>query len=127
MYVFVCVHQKSEYWRLRDDQGKPPGLIGWWPSRAVTFIENHDTGSTQGHWRFPDHGVEQGYVYILTHPGTPTVCFSCIFKDLGGVYEPVVFYSLFAYPCTFGLTRVCQVIAHQPVIMNGHIIWIRCH
>lgn len=24
--------------------------MGWWPSRAITFIENHDTGSTQvGH------------------------------------------------------------------------------
>ena len=38
---------KGELWRLRDSQGKPPGLMGWWPSRAVTFIENHDTGSTQ--------------------------------------------------------------------------------
>ncbi|GMH36745.1 hypothetical protein BSKO_04618 [Bryopsis sp. KO-2023] len=71
--ILHAVFERSEYWRLRDDQGKPPGLMGWWPSRAVTFLENHDTGSTQGHWRFPDHGVEQGYVYILTHPGTPTV------------------------------------------------------
>ncbi|KAI3978016.1 hypothetical protein MKX01_032393 [Papaver californicum] len=36
-----------EYWRLSDESGKPPGVVGWWPSRAVTFIENHDTGSTQ--------------------------------------------------------------------------------
>lgn len=21
--------------------------MGWWPSRAVTFLDNHDTGSTQ--------------------------------------------------------------------------------
>lgn len=26
-------------------------------------------GSTQGHWRFPQHGLEQAYVYIITHPG----------------------------------------------------------
>ena len=38
---------KGEYWRLRDAQGKPPGVMGWWPSRAVTFLDNHDTGSTQ--------------------------------------------------------------------------------
>ena len=38
---------KGEFWRLRDPQGKPPGVMGWWPSRAVTFIDNHDTGSTQ--------------------------------------------------------------------------------
>ncbi|CAL9154333.1 unnamed protein product [Musa hybrid cultivar] len=65
---------KGQLWRLRDRQGKPPGVIGWWSSRAVTFIENHDTGSTQGHWPFPsDHVMEQRYVYILTHPGIPTV------------------------------------------------------
>lgn len=39
--------ERCEYWRLSDQKGKPPGVIGWWPSRAVTFIENHDTGSTQ--------------------------------------------------------------------------------
>ena len=32
--------------------------------------------STQGHWRFPRHGLEQGYAYLLTHPGTP-----CLFWD----------------------------------------------
>ncbi|XP_020963707.1 ARM REPEAT PROTEIN INTERACTING WITH ABF2-like isoform X2 [Arachis ipaensis] len=21
--------------------------MGWWPSRSVTFVDNHDTGSTQ--------------------------------------------------------------------------------
>lgn len=30
-------------------------------------------GSTQGHWRFPSNGVEPGYVYLMTHPGTPSV------------------------------------------------------
>ena len=33
-------------------------------------------GSTQGHWRFPASGLEQGYAYLLTHPGTP-----CVFYD----------------------------------------------
>ncbi|MBA0592923.1 hypothetical protein Gorai_009887, partial [Gossypium raimondii] len=36
--------ERCEYWRLSDQKGKPPGVVGWWPSRAVTFIENHDTG-----------------------------------------------------------------------------------
>ncbi|XP_038979702.1 probable alpha-amylase 2 isoform X2 [Phoenix dactylifera] len=50
---------KGELWRLHDPQGKAPGVMGWWPSRSVTFIENHDTGSTQGHWPFPvDHVME---------------------------------------------------------------------
>ena len=66
----------TQYDRLRDAKGKPPGLLGWWPARAVTFIENHDTGSSQRHWPFPESGVLQGYAYILTHPGIP-----CIFWE----------------------------------------------
>lgn len=65
--------EKVEYWRLSDERGKAPGVAGWWPSRGVTFIENHDTGSTQGHWRFPAGKEMQGYAYILTHSGTPTI------------------------------------------------------
>ena len=30
---------RGEYWRLVDSQGRPSGLIGMWPSRAITFIE----------------------------------------------------------------------------------------
>jgi len=26
---------KCEYWRLADGANKPPGLIGWWPSKSV--------------------------------------------------------------------------------------------
>eukprot|EP00879_Flechtneria_rotunda_P030863 GHRR01033560.1.p4 GENE.GHRR01033560.1~~GHRR01033560.1.p4 ORF type:complete len:110 (-),score=30.70 GHRR01033560.1:1376-1705(-) len=33
-----------QYWRLADGKKKAPGLIGWWPSKAVTFVDNHDTG-----------------------------------------------------------------------------------
>ncbi|KAK9908484.1 hypothetical protein WJX75_008568 [Coccomyxa subellipsoidea] len=74
--IMHAVFERGEYWRLRDSSGKPPGVMGWWPSRSVTFLENHDTGSTQGHWRFPSSGLEQGYCYLLTHAGTP-----CIFYD----------------------------------------------
>ncbi|KAJ4961719.1 hypothetical protein NE237_021629 [Protea cynaroides] len=72
---------RCQYWRLSDQKGKPPGVVGWWPSRAVTFIENHDTGSTQGHWRFPSGKEMQGYAYILTHPGTPAVFYDHIFSN----------------------------------------------
>lgn len=64
---------KGEYWRLRDKDGKASGLIGWWPERAVTFLDNHDTGSQQNLWPFPANKVMQGYAYILTHPGIPCV------------------------------------------------------
>ncbi|KAJ4826079.1 hypothetical protein Tsubulata_015174 [Turnera subulata] len=72
----------NEYWRLIDPHGRPTGVMGWWPSRAVTFLENHDTGSTQGHWPFPRDKLAQGHAYILTHPGTPVVFYDH-FYDFG--------------------------------------------
>jgi alpha-amylase len=69
----------GEYWRLKDEKGKASGLIGWWPERAVTFIDNHDTGSQQSHWPFPGEKVMQGYAYILTHPGVPCVFWEHIY------------------------------------------------
>merc|ERR1719408_250128 len=65
--------RNCQYWRLRDSNGKPPGLLGWMPTHAVTFLDNHDTGSTQAHWPFPDDKVMVGYAYILTHPGIPSL------------------------------------------------------
>jgi len=65
--------RNCQYWRLRDGNGKPPGLLGWMPTHAVTFLDNHDTGSTQQHWPFPNDKVQVGYAYILTHPGIPSI------------------------------------------------------
>jgi alpha-amylase len=55
-----------------------------WKNRAVTFLENHDTGYRSDEDGTPQRGhesdsfangweVEQGYAFILTHPGVPTV------------------------------------------------------
>jgi len=88
--ILHAVFERQEYWRLSDKAGKPPGVMGWWPSRAVTFVENHDTGSTQGHWRFPRGKELQGYAYILTHPGTPTVFWDHIFDNYWGhLHDPI--------------------------------------
>ncbi|KAK8969271.1 Alpha-amylase isozyme 3B [Platanthera guangdongensis] len=64
---------EGELWRMADANGKAPGLIGWLPGKAVTFVDNHDTGSTQNLWPFPSDKVMQGYAYILTHPGIPSI------------------------------------------------------
>lgn len=64
---------QGELWRLNASNGGAPGVIGLKPGNAVTFIDNHDTGSTQSKWPFKDDKVMQGYVYILTHPGIPSV------------------------------------------------------
>jgi len=81
---------RNEFWRLTDAQGRPPGLIGLWPSRAVTFIENHDTGSTLNHWPFPTNAIGMGYAYILTHPGTPCVFYDHYFQKEDDVGENVM-------------------------------------
>jgi hypothetical protein len=64
---------EGELWRLIDPLGKAPGVMGWWPAKAVTFVDNHDTGSTQAKWPFPSDKIMQGYAYILTHPGIPCI------------------------------------------------------
>lgn len=81
---------KGQFWRLRDPQGKPPGLMGWWPSRAVTFIDNHDTGSTQAHWPFPSNHVMEGYAYVLTHPGIPTVFYDHFYDWDSSIHDQIV-------------------------------------
>lgn len=69
----------GNYWRLKASDGKPQGMIGWWPSMSVTFVDNHDTGpaescgSGQNLWSVPCDKVMEGYAYILSHPGIPTV------------------------------------------------------
>jgi alpha-amylase len=84
---------------LRDDYGRlrsvnagrvvPGGLIGFWPSRAVTFLDNHDTEHRRekdhqyqgyGTRHFPGETVAMGYAYLLTHPGIPCVFWSHYFE-----------------------------------------------
>lgn len=70
---------QGELWRLKGSNGNPPGLIGILPQNAVTFIDNHDTGSTQKLWPFPSDKVMLGYAYILTHPGIPSLFYDHMF------------------------------------------------
>ncbi|KAL8476709.1 hypothetical protein ACS0TY_029128 [Phlomoides rotata] len=70
---------QGELWRLKGSDGRPPGLIGILPQNAVTFIDNHDTGSTQKSWPFPADKVLLGYAYILTHPGIPSLFYDHYF------------------------------------------------
>lgn len=57
-------------------------MLGIWPSRAITFLENHDTGSTLQHWPFPWEHAAQGYAYLLTHCGTPCVFYDHMYYDV---------------------------------------------
>jgi alpha-amylase len=87
MTMFHLKDNKSNY-AARYELGR--GILGdttdghAWKNRAVTFLENHDTGFRTNEDGTPQQGhasdsfangweVEQGYAYILTHPGVPTV------------------------------------------------------
>jgi alpha-amylase len=66
----------------------PAGLLGYWPSHAVTFVDNHDTEyrreeehrrCNNGIHHFPGKTVAMSCAYILTHPGVPCVYWSHFF------------------------------------------------
>lgn len=66
----------------KDGRRVPPGVIGFWPRVAVTFVDNHDTewrrnGEYAAH--FPGDAVSTAYAYVLTHPGIPSVFWSHYF------------------------------------------------
>ncbi len=114
---------KGEYWRLRDSQGKATGLIGWWPARAVTFLDNHDTGSQQSHWPFPTDKLMQGYAYILTHPGTPCVFWEHVY-DLK-LREPIKKLIEARRRCAIGSDSKLEILKAEQglyaAIVNGKL------
>ena len=57
------------------------------PSAAITFVDNHDTGSTQQHWELSWYDVPVAYAYILTHPGMPCVASQHYFAETGWQYR----------------------------------------
>jgi len=77
----------GNYGALARNGGKLPGVMGIWPQKAITFLENHDTEPVRGNPNniFPNNPntnsqILQGYAYILTHPGTPMVFYSHYFS-----------------------------------------------
>uniref|UniRef100_A0A0G4HJ74 Fibronectin type-III domain-containing protein n=1 Tax=Chromera velia CCMP2878 TaxID=1169474 RepID=A0A0G4HJ74_9ALVE len=72
---------RNDFAGLRRADGKPQGIIGDDPARAVTFVENHDTSHLEivGGPFGDAHQVLRGYAYILTHPGTPCVFWPDLF------------------------------------------------
>ncbi|MCR5495911.1 MAG: hypothetical protein K6F15_09770 [Treponema sp.] len=49
------------------------------PDKVVTFVDNHDTGSTQALWYLDPDDVGTAYALILTHPGVPCVAWQHYF------------------------------------------------
>jgi alpha-amylase len=84
-YLLYEACLQDDYGRLRSTNNQrvvPGGLVGFWPSRAVTFLDNHDTEARRdvehgchndGTRHFPGKTVEMGYAYLMTHPGVPCI------------------------------------------------------
>ncbi|HMG82995.1 MAG TPA: Ig-like domain-containing protein [Ferruginibacter sp.] len=85
--------------------GVPPGLIGINPAKAVTFVDNHDTGPPQNQWPFPAADVMEGYAYILTHPGIPMIFWDHLYT--WGLHDQIT--ALIAIRKNNGLTSTSAV------------------
>ncbi|HBA61550.1 MAG TPA: alpha-amylase [Elusimicrobia bacterium] len=82
---------ENERYEALNDNGRPSGMIGWWPAKAVTFVENHDTSPRDPEFiasATTEYKTQRlmGYAYILTHPGIPSVFWSHFF-DWGPAYR----------------------------------------
>lgn len=47
-------------------------------------------GSTLNHWPFPSQHLPEGYAYILTHPGTPTVFYDHLYTESNGLRKSIL-------------------------------------
>ena len=82
---------ETERFETLNDNGRPSGIIGWWPAKAVTFVENHDTTPRDPNFianASAEYKTQRlmGYAYILTHPGIPCVFWPHFF-DWGQAYR----------------------------------------
>lgn len=73
-------NEGKSYAKLADDSN----LYISQPTDAVTFVDNHDTGSNQNHWPVTPEKVGLAYALILTHPGVPCVAWSHYFTFAEG-------------------------------------------
>ncbi len=103
---------EGDRYELLNDNNRPSGLIGWWPSKAVTFVENHDTSPRDPNFlanaskQYRDSRL-LGYAYILTHPGIPCV-FWPHFYDWGTQYKSQI-QALISARKKAGITSTSEV------------------
>ncbi|KAG1662370.1 hypothetical protein FOA52_006631 [Chlamydomonas sp. UWO 241] len=67
----------SKWSLMSDARGKAPGLIGWWPSKAVTYVEADSTAQSSAVAVLPEL-LPACYAYVLTHPGLPSIPLSAM-------------------------------------------------
>ncbi|KAF2310166.1 hypothetical protein GH714_007012 [Hevea brasiliensis] len=70
------------------EEAKPIFSVGSIGILATTMA--HIWNTTKAHWPFPSDHIMEGYAYILTHPGIPTVFYDHVY-DLGdSIHDQIV-------------------------------------
>ena len=95
--LLVEAIQYNDYYLLANQTGSgPAGVIGLLPAMEVTFVDNHDTGPAencstgQNEEPVPCGSVMQGYAYILTHPGIPTIFYPHVYYSYWNLRSPIL-------------------------------------
>ncbi len=133
----------TSFFTLKDNKGRYTAWYGYgngigmmgdttdglpWKNRSVTFLENHDTGYRTNEDASPqqDHQVdsfantwevEQGYAYILTHPGVPCVYWKHFF-DWGDTLRNKITALINARKIA-GVTSGSQLNTQQNALSKG--------
>lgn len=88
MYNLFDAVTQNHFWKLKDEQGRPSGLVGWLPWLSVTFATNHDLSREEEIKGRPQVRRLSGLkapmsnAYLLTHPGVPCLYWDHLFgKD----------------------------------------------
>lgn len=128
----------TTYFMLKDNKGNYQAWYGFgnglglmgdttdgiqWKNRAVTFLENHDTGYRTNDDGTPQPGhefdsfannweVEQAYVYILTHPGVPCVYWKHYFDWGDNLRNEIV--------ALINARKVAFVTSGSPLFLQGN-------
>ena len=118
-YLLYDACATDDYSRLRSTiHGRvaPGGLIGYWPSRSVTFLDNHDLEycreesyrhQNEPIRHFTGKMADLGYAYLLTHPGVP-----CVFWP---------HYFDWGEPARRRIDRLIRVRQHAGVHASSHV------
>ncbi len=87
-------HLRKTFWGTKsfDQLGlwkySSVSVLGGWPEKVVTFLDNHDT-ARKPFSDFPTDAKRliQGYVFLLTHPGCPCIFFSHYYERGAEVHD----------------------------------------
>ena len=116
--------KNCEYWRLRDQNGKPPGVIGYYPKRAVTFIDNHDTGLPP---QFTSTPAVSGSPFIFSHEPYSELPASSALMYIAWVHyehREVADEHVYASPLLESLACMAPAAIFPP--LDKHALWLWC-